>query len=167
MFSPFMSKAESEELANRVGYLTAENAALTVEMNRLVEDSDNLRRENAKLMVSFHIPSVAPFSASSKAEVWVFKWCGTIQEKLKHSKPDGTGDEGSDTEVDETLPIATENLLSRVENASEASTEEEEAYDQKVQNLNSGTKLLQLLATKSRVADAVAATWPSYSIFNL
>ncbi|KAK4802367.1 hypothetical protein SAY86_000570 [Trapa natans] len=127
--SRLRKQAEAEELANKVGYLTAENAALTTEINRMIEDADNLRRENAKLM-----------------------------ENLKHSKPEGTGDEGSDTEIQETLPIATENLLTRVENvsSSEASTEEK-VYNQKVQNIKSGTKLLQLFTTKSRGADAVSA----------
>lgn len=56
IFSPFMSKAEAEELANKVRHLTAENAALTTEINQLIEDSENLRQENAKLMVSFLYP---------------------------------------------------------------------------------------------------------------
>ncbi|KAK4800726.1 hypothetical protein SAY86_021213 [Trapa natans] len=126
--SRLRKQAEAEELTNKVGYLTAENAALTLEINKLVEDAENLRQENAKLM-----------------------------EKMKHVKPEGAGDGGSDTES-ETLPMATENLLLRVENASssEASTEEE-MYDQKVQKIKSGTMLLQLLASKSIAADVVSA----------
>lgn len=116
----------------------------------------------------FSIPFVAAIISINQVEVSILYWCWAIQEKLKHSKPEGTGDEGSDTEVDETLPLTTENLLSRVDNASssETSNEEEEVYDQKVQNLNSGSQILQLLATKPR-SDAVAATWPSCFIFQL
>ncbi|OWM68690.1 common plant regulatory factor 1-like isoform X2 [Punica granatum] len=125
--SRLRKQAEAEELANRVGYLTDENAALTAEINLLMEDSNKLRRENAMLM-----------------------------EKLKHLEPEGTGEEGSDTEVEEVLPLTTENLLSKVDNAGsrETSTEEEGAYEQ---NLSAGSKLRQLLAAKPR-ADAVAAT---------
>lgn len=154
-----MSKAEAEELTNMVGCLTAENAALKAEIDQLMEDSDNLRHENAKLMVSSFIPFIAPFLLA-KRNCEFCTGCASCQEKLKHSKAGGTGEEGSDTEVDEILPITTENLLSRVDNVSpsEMSTDqEEEAYEQKVQNSNTGSELRQLLATKPR-ADAVAAT---------
>lgn len=164
----FVSKAEAEELAGRVAHLTGENVALKAEINRLVEDSDILRRENAKLMVSFPHPFCRPSFPCDRQNCWVLLWWCALQEKLKHSDAEGAGGEGSDTEADETLPMTTENLLSRVDNTSsgETSTEpEEEARDQKVQKLNPGSELRQLLATKPR-ADAVAATWPAAPFSN-
>ncbi|KAK4743499.1 hypothetical protein SAY87_001500 [Trapa incisa] len=130
--SRLRKQAEAEELALRVGHLTAENAALKTEINRLMQDSNNLRQENAVLM-----------------------------EKLKHPEAVEACAEGSDTEVDEKLPITTENLLSKVDNASptEMSTEQEkEGYAKKVENSNAGSRLHQLLSTKPRADAAVAAT---------
>ncbi|KAK4770472.1 hypothetical protein SAY87_031004 [Trapa incisa] len=130
--SRLRKQAEAEELALRVGHLTAENAALKAEINGLMQDSNNLRQENAVLM-----------------------------EKLKHPEAEEACVEGSDTEVDEKFPITTENLLSKVDNASltEMSTEEEEeAYHKKVENSNAGSRLRQLLTKKPRPNAAATTT---------
>jgi len=53
-------QAEMEELGRKVDSLTAENMALRSEINKLVEDSEKLRSENAALMVIFPVSSLLP-----------------------------------------------------------------------------------------------------------
>lgn len=45
-------QAETEELSHKVESLNTENVALKSEINRLSENSEKLRLENAKLAVS-------------------------------------------------------------------------------------------------------------------
>jgi plant G-box-binding factor len=49
-------QAETEELAHKVESLNAENVAIKSELERLTENSEKLRLENATLMVYIHVP---------------------------------------------------------------------------------------------------------------
>ncbi|XAR63000.1 hypothetical protein NMG60_11022780 [Bertholletia excelsa] len=118
--SRLRKQAETEELARRVDSLTAENMTLETEINRLTENSEKLKLENAMLM-----------------------------EKLKNNQGGQTEELISTNIDDKRVPISTENLLSRVNNSGsiDRSDEANEKYEN---NSNSGTKLRQLLDKSPR-----------------
>ncbi|XP_043687320.1 G-box-binding factor 3-like isoform X1 [Telopea speciosissima] len=124
--SRLRKQAETEELALKVETMSAENIALRSELNRLMENSEKLRLENAVLM-----------------------------EKLKNAQLEEEGEMAPNNMESETAPHdSTENLLSRVNNSSSVTSEQEDSEPN--ENSNSSTKLHQLLETSPR-ADAVAA----------
>ncbi|XP_015888834.3 common plant regulatory factor 1 [Ziziphus jujuba] len=127
--SRLRKQAETEELARKVDALNAENVSLKSEMNRLTENSEKIRLENAKLV-----------------------------DKLKNAQL-GHAEQiilNSSIEDKRAQPISTENLLSRVNNSSSVDRTAEEENEMYEKNSNSGTKLHQLLDTSPRT-DAVAA----------
>ncbi|XP_059456657.1 common plant regulatory factor 1 isoform X2 [Corylus avellana] len=126
--SRLRKQAETEELAHKVDSLNAENVAIKSELERLTENSEKLRLENATLM-----------------------------EKLKNAKL-GQTVEISLNSIDDkrALPVSTENLMSRVNNSGSIDRSIEEKSDMYENNSNSGAKLHQLLDASPR-ADAVAA----------
>ncbi|PON81829.1 Basic-leucine zipper transcription factor [Trema orientale] len=125
--SRLRKQAETEELARKVESLTAENVTLKSELNRLTENSEKLRLENAKLV-----------------------------DKLKNAQLGHTEEIILNNVDKRTQPISTENLLSRVNNSGSIDRTAEEDNDMYEKNSNSGTKLHQLLDASPR-ADAVAA----------
>nr|GME17206.1 transcriptional activator TAF-1 [Ipomoea batatas] len=130
--SRLRKQAETEELAKRVQSLTSENINLKSEINKLTENSEKLKLENVALMVH------------------------TIQERLKAEKL-GQMEEISLGKIDEKKrlqPVATADLLARVNNSDsvDRNGEEDEVYDSN----SSRTKLHQLLDASPRT-DAVAA----------
>ncbi|KAK4266941.1 hypothetical protein QN277_023798 [Acacia crassicarpa] len=126
--SRLRKQAEAEELARKVESLNAENVTLKSEINRLTDNSEKLRAENAALM-----------------------------EKLKGVQQ-GQTEEIVLNVIDgkRATPISTENLLSRVNNSgsNDRTTEEDNDYCDDKQKPTA--KLHQLLDTSPR-ADAVAA----------
>ncbi|KAL0428782.1 UNVERIFIED_CONTAM: Common plant regulatory factor 1 [Sesamum radiatum] len=125
--SRLRKQAETEELANKVQALTAENMALKSEINKLMESSEKLKLDNAALM-----------------------------EKLKDAQL-GQTDEISLHKIDDLRlkkPVGTVNLLARVNNSdsTDRRNEEGESYE----NRSPGAKLHQLLDSSPRT-DAVAA----------
>lgn len=125
--SRLRKQAEAEELAIKVDSLTAENATLKSEINRLTENSEKLKNENAKLM-----------------EIMKNAQSGQIEDAGFHK-------------IDEkkALTLSTANLLSRVNNAGSVDRDEGEGemYEKAAK---SGAKLHQLLDASPRT-DAVAA----------
>ncbi|CAN4108367.1 unnamed protein product [Withania somnifera] len=118
--SRLRKQAEAEELAMRVQSLTAENMTLVSEINKLMENSEKLKLDNAALM-----------------EILKNEHLGQT-EKLSLGKID-----------DKRLqPVSTVNLLARVNNSgsSDRANEEGEVYE----NNSSGAKLRQLLDTSPR-----------------
>ncbi|XP_050280187.1 common plant regulatory factor 1-like isoform X4 [Quercus robur] len=126
--SRLRKQAETEELALKVESLTAENDAIKSEIEQLTDNSEKLRLENATLMEKL-----------KKAQL------GQREEIILNSI-DGK----------RTLPVSTENLLSRVNNSGSIGKSIEEKSDMYDKNSNSGAKLHQLLDASPR-ADAVAA----------
>ncbi|XP_023875517.1 common plant regulatory factor 1 isoform X4 [Quercus suber] len=126
--SRLRKQAETEELAHKVESLTAENDAIKSEIEQLTDNSEKLRLENATLMEKL-----------KKAQL------GQREEIILNSI-DGK----------RTLPVSTENLLSRVNNSGSIGKSIEEKSDMYDKNSNSGAKLHQLLDASPR-ADAVAA----------
>ncbi|KAG0483096.1 hypothetical protein HPP92_011180 [Vanilla planifolia] len=92
--SRLRKQAETEELAVKVGTLTAENTSLRSEITRLTQSSEKLRSENSTLM-----------------------------EKLKMAKVKQAEHMNSQTAADndEAPPIILENLLSRIDESSRIS----------------------------------------------
>ncbi|PON49578.1 Basic-leucine zipper transcription factor [Parasponia andersonii] len=125
--SRLRKQAETEELARKVESLTAENVTLKSELNRLTENSEKLRLENAKLV-----------------------------DKLRNAQLGHTEEIILNNVDKRTQPISTENLLSRVNNSGSIDRTVEEVNETYDKNSNSGTKLHQLLDASPR-ADAVAA----------
>ncbi|KAJ9681286.1 hypothetical protein PVL29_020253 [Vitis rotundifolia] len=126
--SRLRKQAETEELAMKVEGLTNENSVLKSEINRLRENSEKLKLENATLM-----------------------------EKLKSAQLEQAEDTHVNKVDDKrVLPVSTENLLSRVNNSGSVDRSTEEEGDMYEKNTNTGAKLHQLLDTSPR-ADAVAA----------
>ncbi|OIW02337.1 hypothetical protein TanjilG_11231 [Lupinus angustifolius] len=126
--SRLRKQAEAEELARKVDNLTAENVSLKSEINHLAESSEKLRVENA-----------------------------TMMEKLKNVQV-GQADEIilNSNNIQRTIPISTENLLSRVNNSgSDDRTATEDENDFGENKPKSGAKLYQLL--DNRRPNAVAA----------
>ncbi|XP_075646697.1 common plant regulatory factor 1-like isoform X1 [Castanea sativa] len=126
--SRLRKQAETEELAHKVETLTAENGAIKSEIEQLTDNSEKLKLENATLMEKL-----------KKAQL------GQREEIILNSI-DGK----------RTLPVSTENLLSRVNNSGSIGISIEEKSDMYDKNSNSGAKLHQLLDASPR-ADAVAA----------
>ncbi|XP_011093363.1 common plant regulatory factor 1 isoform X5 [Sesamum indicum] len=125
--SRLRKQAETEELANKVQALTAENMALKSEINKLMESSEKLKLDNAALL-----------------------------EQLKDAQL-GQTDEISLHKIDNLRlkkPVGTVNLLARVNNSdsTDRRNEEGESYE----NRSPGAKLHQLLDSSPRT-DAVAA----------
>ncbi|XP_041001937.1 common plant regulatory factor 1-like isoform X2 [Juglans microcarpa x Juglans regia] len=121
--------AEAEELARKVESLTAENASIRSEIDRVTEHSRKLRLENVTLM-----------------------------EKLKNAQL-GQTEEIILNSIDNKrrpLPVSTENLLSRVNNSGSIVQSTEEKSDMYENSSKSGAKLHQLLDASPRV-DAMAA----------
>ncbi|KAF3648290.1 Common plant regulatory factor 1 [Capsicum annuum] len=118
--SRLRKQAEAEELAVRVQSLTAENMTLKSEINKLIENSEKLKLDNAALM-----------------------------ERLKNEQL-GQTEEVSLGRIDDKRlqPVGTVNLLARVDNSgsSDRTNEEGEVYE----NNSSGAKLHQLLDTNPR-----------------
>ncbi|NP_001412873.1 transcriptional activator TAF-1 [Nicotiana tabacum] len=118
--SRLRKQAEAEELAIRVQSLTAENMTLKSEINKLMENSEKLKLENAALM-----------------------------ERLKNEQL-GQTEEVSLGKIDDKRlqPVGTANLLARVNNSgsSDRANEEIEVYE----NNSSGAKLHQLLDSSPR-----------------
>ncbi|KAK4339355.1 hypothetical protein RND71_040817 [Anisodus tanguticus] len=118
--SRLRKQAEAEELAMRVQSLTEENLILKSEINKLVENSEKLKLDNAALM-----------------------------ERLKNEQL-GQTEEVSLGKIDDKRlqPVGTVNLLARVNNSGslDRTNEEGEVYE----NNNSGAKLHQLLDTSPR-----------------
>ncbi|KAH7519518.1 hypothetical protein FEM48_Zijuj08G0045000 [Ziziphus jujuba var. spinosa] len=127
--SRLRKQAETEELARKVDALNAENVSLKSEMNRLTENSEKIRLENAKLVDKLKTAQLG------HAEQIILN--SSIEDKRAQ-------------------PISTENLLSRVNNSSSVDRTAEEENEMYEKNSNSGTKLHQLLDTSPRT-DAVAA----------
>lgn len=126
--SRLRKQAETEELALKVESLNTENSLLKSEINRLRENSEKLKLENATLM-----------------------------EKLKSAQLEQAEDTHLNKVDDKrVLPVSTENLLSRVNNSGSVDRSTEEEGDMYEKNTNTGAKLHQLLDTSPR-ADAVAA----------
>ncbi|XP_071697623.1 common plant regulatory factor 1-like isoform X2 [Rutidosis leptorrhynchoides] len=125
--SRLRKQAEAEELAIKVEALTSENLNLKSEINRLADNSERLKYQNANLM-----------------------------EKLKNAqKKQNTEDPHPDNPMG--LSLSTANFLSKVDNGSSLSSgHSEEVYDNNNNNQKSGAKLRQLLDA-SPCADAVAA----------
>ncbi|KAK4593946.1 hypothetical protein RGQ29_017854 [Quercus rubra] len=126
--SRLRKQAETEELAHKVESLTAENDAIKSEIEQLTDNSEKLRLENATLMEKL-----------KKAQLGQ-------REEIMLNSIDGK----------RTLPVSTENLLSRVNNSGSIGKSIEEKGDMYDKNSNSGAKLHQLLDASPR-ADAVAA----------
>lgn len=131
--SRLRKQAEAEELAIKVDALTSENLTLKSEINRLTDNSEKLKLQNAKLI-----------------------------EKLKNTQQQQEEEE-NDTEDPrphtKSVSLSTANLLSRVDNGSSSGSDarnDEEVYKSNNNNKNSGAKLRQLLDASPR-ADAVAA----------
>ncbi|KAL0016772.1 hypothetical protein SO802_003841 [Lithocarpus litseifolius] len=130
--SRLRKQAETEELARKVESMIAENEAIKSEINGLTDNSEKLRIENATLMEKLKI---AQLGLQPREEIIL----NSIEDKR-------------------TLPVSTENLLSRVNNLGSGSIgksieEKGGMYDK---NSSSGAKLHQLLDASPR-ADAVAA----------
>lgn len=118
--SRLRKQAETEELAKKVQSLTAENVTLRSEINKIVENSEQLKHENAALM-----------------------------DKLKNAQLSQAGD-FSINKYDEmrVQPVGTADLLARVNNSgsSDRNNEEGDVFE----NRKSGTKLHQLLDASPR-----------------
>ncbi|XP_069147939.1 transcriptional activator TAF-1 isoform X2 [Solanum lycopersicum] len=118
--SRLRKQAEAEELAIRVQALTGENLTLRSEINKLMENSEKLKLDNATLM-----------------------------ERLKNEQL-GQTEEVSLGKIDDKRlqPVGTVNLLARVNNSgsSDTTNEDGEVYE----NNSSGAKLHQLLDTSPR-----------------
>ncbi|CAN4111494.1 unnamed protein product [Withania somnifera] len=118
--SRLRKQAEADELAMRVQSLKAENLTLKSEINKLIENSEKLKLDNATLM-----------------------------ERLKNEQL-GQTEEVSLGKIDDKRlqPVGTVNLLARVNNSgsSDRINEEGEVYE----NNSSGAKLRQLLDTSPR-----------------
>ncbi|KAL4650436.1 hypothetical protein ACB092_01G088100 [Castanea dentata] len=130
--SRLRKQAETEELARKVESMVAENEAIKSEINGLTDNSEKLRLENATLMEKL---KNAQRGLQQREEIIL----NSIDDKR-------------------TLPVSTENLLSRVNNLGSGSIgksieEKSGMYDK---NSSSGAKLHQLLDASPR-ADAVAA----------
>ncbi|XP_010261473.1 PREDICTED: common plant regulatory factor 1-like isoform X2 [Nelumbo nucifera] len=125
--SRLRKQAETDELAMKVESLSAENIALRTEINRLTENSEKLKLENAALM-----------------------------EKLKNAEPGETTEMVSNnTETHEDASISTENFLSKVNNSGSVSIDD--PRDTEIhENSNSGAKLHQLLESSPRTDTVVA-----------
>ena len=113
-------QAEAEELAIRVQSLTAENMTLKSEINKLMENSEKLKLENAALMEKLNNEQLSPTEEVS---------LGKIDDKRVQ-------------------PVGTANLLARVNNSGSLNraNEESEVYE----NNSSGAKLHQLLDSSPR-----------------
>lgn len=118
--SRLRKQAESEELALKVESLNAENLALRSEINRLTENSENLKIKNTMLM-----------------------------EKLKNAAQSEEMMSDMPGEHDST-PISTENFLSRVDNSDSAAMTTQHLETTVHENPNSGAKLHQLLKSSPR-----------------
>ncbi|GMY23820.1 common plant regulatory factor 1-like isoform X2 [Fagus crenata] len=125
--SRLRKQAETEELARTVESLIAENEAVKSELDRLTDNSEKVRLENATLM-----------------------------EKLKNAQLQREDIIMNSIDDKRNLPVSTENLLSRVNNSGSLGKSIEEKTDMYDKNSNSGAKLHQLLDASPR-ADAVAA----------
>ncbi|KAK7815431.1 g-box-binding factor 3 [Quercus suber] len=130
--SRLRKQAETEELARKVESMIAENEAIKSEINGLTDNSEKLRLENATLMEKL---KNSQLGLQQREEIIL----NSIDDKR-------------------TLPVSTENLLSRVNNLGSGSIgksieEKSGMYDK---NSSSGAKLHQLLDASPR-ADAVAA----------
>ncbi|KAK4600280.1 hypothetical protein RGQ29_010090 [Quercus rubra] len=130
--SRLRKQAETEELALKVESMIAENEAIKSEINGLTDNSEKLRLENATLMEKL---KNSQLGLQQREEIIL----NSIDDKR-------------------TLPVSTENLLSRVNNLGSGSIgksieEKSGMYDK---NSSSGAKLHQLLDASPR-ADAVAA----------
>ncbi|KAF8412156.1 hypothetical protein HHK36_000113 [Tetracentron sinense] len=144
--SRLRKQTESEEIAMKVESLNVENMALRSEINRITENAEKLRLENALLMVlslslsHTHTLSIHPI----------------LYEKLNNAQLGQAEEMVSDkNEAEEALRINTENYLSRVNN-SDSVDRNVQQESENLENSNSGTKLHQLLQSSPR-ADAVAA----------
>lgn len=118
--SRLRKQAEAEELSIRVQALTGENLTLRSEINKLMENSEKLKLDNAALM-----------------------------ERLKNEELGQTEEVSLGKTDDKRLqPVGTVNLLARVNNSgsSDTTNEEGEVYE----NNSSGAKLHQLLDTSPR-----------------
>ena len=149
-------QAETDDLARKVDALNADNMSLKSEINRLAENSDRLRVENASLMV-IYILYWNGFYLSK-----LFAFCGdviavtTYQEKLKKARVGRMEEIIMNIDDNRVEAISTENLLSRVNNsgalARDHVEEEGSMYEKKP-----GAKLHQLLDASPRT-DAIAAS---------
>lgn len=131
--SRLRKQAEAEELAKRVDSLSAENMALKSEIDQILENSERLRHENAKLMEKLKNPGAGGNQAD---DVMVIT-----------NNAGGSG-----------MKRNTENLLSKMSSNSSVRNGEEgsDVYEKSGNNNTSGAKLHQLLDANPR-ADAVAA----------
>ncbi|KAE9605705.1 hypothetical protein Lal_00025255 [Lupinus albus] len=125
--SRLRKQAEAEELARKVDNLNAENVSLKSEINQLAESSEKLRVENATMMEKLKNVQV-----------------GQAEEIILNSN-----------NVQMTIPITTENLLSRVNNSGSDDITAEDENDFGENKSKSGAKLHQLL--DNRRPNAVAA----------
>ncbi|KAM2280413.1 hypothetical protein ACFX1S_041138 [Malus domestica] len=125
--SRLRKQAETEELAQQVNVLSAENVALKSEINRLTENSATLKLENT-----------------------------TLLDKLKNARAGRMEDIIMNIDDKRVQPFSTENLLSRVNNAGSIARDAEKDGDNDMYEKNNGAKLHQLLDASPR-ADAVAA----------
>ncbi|KAJ4955466.1 hypothetical protein NE237_012249 [Protea cynaroides] len=96
--SRLRKQAETEDLALRVETLIAENVSLRSEINRLTENSQKLRLENAVIM-----------------------------EKLKDAHLEDAGEMASNMESETAPHDSTENLLSRVNNSGSVRSEQRDS----------------------------------------
>lgn len=118
--SRLRKQAEAEELGIRVQSLTAENLTLRSEINKLMENSEKLKLDNAALLERLKIEQLGQTEEVS---------LGKIDDKRLQ-------------------PVGTVNLLARVNNSgsSDRTNEEGEVYE----NNSSGAKLHQLLDSSPR-----------------
>nr|QEO19185.1 putative common plant regulatory factor 1-like isoform X2 [Cymbidium ensifolium] len=125
--SRLRKQAETEELAIKVGSLTAENTTLRSEISRLIESSDKLRLENSVLMEKLKMAEL------------------TQEERLPSDRTHG--DDG-----DEEAPsMVIENLLSRMDDSTKSKDDNDEPIE------NSAGKLHQLLDSNPRTDTLAAS----------
>ncbi|XP_052171112.1 common plant regulatory factor 1-like isoform X2 [Diospyros lotus] len=110
--SRLRKQAEAEELGRRVESLSAENTTLKSEINRLTQNSEKLKLENAILM-----------------------------DKLKIAQGGRIGETDLTSVDDKRVPISTENLLSRVNNSGSVDRSDE-GDEQYVKNSDSKLRQL-------------------------